>query len=73
MMGSCDEDTILKFQMAAIFLLSVSQNIPPPPVSPCMCTCVQAQMAAGTPPHSATSGELHMYQANCMILKHVSE
>ncbi|CAI5464578.1 unnamed protein product [Closterium sp. Yama58-4] len=30
-----------------------------------------AKLAAGTPPHSATSAELHLYRANCLILKHL--
>ncbi|CAI5949601.1 unnamed protein product [Closterium sp. NIES-65] len=30
-----------------------------------------AKLAAGTPPHSATSAELHLYRANCLILRHV--
>ncbi|GJP47658.1 hypothetical protein CLOM_g6836 [Closterium sp. NIES-68] len=30
-----------------------------------------AKVAAGTPPHSATSAELHLYRANCLILRHL--
>ncbi|CAI5524766.1 unnamed protein product, partial [Closterium sp. Naga37s-1] len=30
-----------------------------------------AKLAAGTPPHSATSAELHLYRANCLILRHL--